>query len=32
MSAYQVNHIMEKLHANTRTGLAVMPVRQRRGD
>ena len=27
-----VSHIMEKLHANTRTELAVMSVRQRRGD
>ena len=27
-----VSRIMEKLHANTRTELAVMSVRQRRGD
>jgi DNA-binding NarL/FixJ family response regulator len=27
-----VSRIMEKLHANTRTALAVMAVRQRRGD
>ena len=27
-----VSRIMEKLHANTRTELAVMLVRQRRGD
>jgi DNA-binding NarL/FixJ family response regulator len=27
-----VSRIMEKLHANTRTELAVMTVRQRRGD
>jgi DNA-binding NarL/FixJ family response regulator len=27
-----VSRIMEKLHANTRTALAVMSVRQRRGD
>ena len=27
-----VSRIMEKLHANTRTELAVMSVRQRRGE
>ena len=27
-----VSRIMEKLHANTRTELAVMSIRQRRGD
>ena len=27
-----VSRIMEKLHANTRTELAVMSMRQRRGD
>ncbi len=27
-----VSRIMEKLHANTRTELAVISVRQRRGD